>query len=88
MPKSYSRNGLRLLAAVDEHEIEADEDERDAEPLAHVEGHALLEVHLVLLEELYKEAEGEDLRQAKAEEETFPVSRAEVGEGTCTFSRA
>ena len=80
MPKSYSRNGLRLLAAVDEHEIEADEDERDAEPLAHVEGHAILEADLILLEELYEEAEGEDLRHAEAEEEALTVAGTEVGE--------
>ena len=80
MPKSYSRNGLRLLAAVDEHEIEADEDERDAEPLAHVEGHAILEADLILLEELDEEAEGENLRQAEAEEEALTVAGTEVGE--------
>lgn len=80
MPKSYSRNGLRLLAAVDEHEIEADEDERDAEPLAHVEGHAIFEADLILLEELDEEAEGENLRQAEAEEEALTIARTEVGE--------
>ena len=77
-----------FFSLVEEHKVETNKDKGDAEPLSHVEGHALLEAHLVILEALYEEAEGENLRQAKAEEETFPVSRAEVGEGTCTFSRA
>ena len=41
-----------------------------AEQLAHVEGHAGLEVHLVGLGVLDEEAEGEDEREHKAEEET------------------
>lgn len=80
MPKSYSRNGLRLLAAVYEHEIKADKDEGDAEPLAHVEGHAIFEADLILLEELDEEAEGENLRQAEAEEEALTIAGTEVGE--------
>lgn len=51
------------------HEGDARDDEGDAEPLAHVEGHALLEVDLPLLEELDEEAEGEGQRQCQAEEE-------------------
>ena len=38
------------------HTVDADDDEGDAEQLSHVERHALLEGHLLLLEELDEEA--------------------------------
>ena len=69
-----------FFSLVEEHKVETNKDKGDAEPLSHVEGHALLEAHLVLLEELYEEAEGEDLRQAEAEEETLTIDGTEVGE--------
>ena len=51
-----------FLPSVEEHEVKADEDEGHTEPLAHVQRHAVLEVHLVLLEELDEEAEDEKKR--------------------------
>ena len=63
-----------FLPIVEEHEVQPYEHEGDAEPLPHVECHALLEVHLVLLQELDEEAEGEYLRQAQAEVEASVVA--------------
>ena len=51
------------------HAPYAEEHEGDAEELTHVEGHAHLEVALHLLEELHKEAEGEDVGETVAKEE-------------------
>ena len=51
------------------HEVDTHDDEGNAEQLAHVQRHALLEGHLLLLEELHKEAEREDIRQAESEVE-------------------
>ena len=42
-----------------EHEPDAADDERDAQELTHVKGHALLKVHLNLLAELNEKAECE-----------------------------
>ena len=52
---------------------QADEDEGDAEQLAHVERHRSLEGFLVLLDELDEEARREDEDEEDAEEESLPV---------------
>ena len=49
-----------LFFAGVEHEPDAADDERDAQELAHVKGHALLKIHLDLLAELNEKAECED----------------------------
>ena len=49
------------------HTIETYRHKRNAEQLSHVERHALLEGHLLLLEELNEEAEGEDPGKAESE---------------------
>ena len=53
--------GLLLVSffAGVEHEPEAGYDERDAQELTHVKGHALLKIHLDLLAELNEKAECE-----------------------------
>ena len=51
------------------HGIGGNEDKGDAEQLAHIEGHSLLEGDLFLLEELHEEAEEEDGEDAVAEVE-------------------
>ena len=61
---------LLLVFPIKEHEIYSDDNERNAEPLPHVESHCILEIHLVFFQELYKEAEDEYFCQAKSEEET------------------
>ena len=48
----------------------ADDDEWDAQQLAHIEQHARLEINLYVLCVLDEEAECEDERQHKAEEES------------------
>ena len=75
-----------LLPSVEEHEVKADEDEGHTEPLAHVQRHAVLEVHLVLLEELDEEAEDEDFRQAEAEEEAAVIGRGNLCIGFRTLA--
>ena len=57
------------------HEPKADEDEGDAQELAHVQEHAALEVHLVLLGVFDEDAAREDEREAEPEEE----ARAHAG---------
>ena len=79
-PRSRGLRAARsalFLPSVEAHEVEADEDEGHAEPLPHVQRHAVLEVHLVLLEELDEEAENEDFRQAEAEEEAAVIGRGD-----------
>ncbi len=51
------------------HAPEAQQDEGDAEELAHIEEHAVLEVHLVLLGIFDENAAGEYHEEAEAEEE-------------------
>ena len=75
-----------LLPSVEEHEVKADEDEGHTEPLAHVQRHAVLEVHLVLLEELDEEAEDEDFRQTEAEEEAAVIGRGNLCVGFRTLA--
>ena len=78
----------------------ADEDERNAENLSHIERHSGLEGLLDVLGKLDEEAEGEDERQAKAKEETassllfaLPIEvpsyeeKQEVGNGFVELSR-
>lgn len=65
-----------VVSSVHKHEVQPHEHEGNAEPLAHVERHALLEVYLVFFEELDEEAEGEDFYQAQPE-----VEAAAVGPG-------
>ena len=59
-----------------QHEVESDDDERDAQQLAHIERHALLEVYLLFLDELDEEAEGEDGCQAESEIESSAYRHA------------
>lgn len=59
-----------LLPVIEEHEIETDDDERNAQPLSHVEHHVVFECFLVLLHEFDKETEGKDISQTEAEEES------------------
>ena len=59
--------------SVETHEIHSDNDKWDAEPLAHVQRHAVFKVHLVFFQELDEETEEEDFRQAEAEEETAVI---------------
>ena len=56
-----------LSLPVEEHAIYPDGYERDAEPLSHVQRHALLEGYLVGLEEFDEEAEKEYLRLVQPE---------------------
>ena len=49
------------------HAIDTNDDERNRQNLAHVDGERGLEGFLDLLGVLYEEAEGEDIRQAEAE---------------------
>ena len=59
--------------SVETHKIHPDNDKWDAEPLAHVQRHAVFKVHLVFFQELDEETEEEDFRQAEAEEETAVI---------------
>ena len=59
-----------LLFTVEEHAVDANDDKRNTEPLAHVKRHAVFKAYLVFLQELDEEAEEEDFRQAESEEET------------------
>ena len=52
------------------HQPDAGYDERDAQELTHVKGHAVFKFHLNLLEELYEKAESEDCGQAESEIES------------------
>ena len=56
-----------------------DNHKRDTEPLAHVQRHAVLKVHLVFFQELDEEAEGEYFRQAESEEETAVIGQGGFG---------
>lgn len=49
------------------HAPHTEDDEGDAEQLAHVERHRVFETHLVDLQEFHEEAEGEDVGEAEAE---------------------
>jgi hypothetical protein len=49
----------RLFLAGADHKPDAGNDKGDAQELSHVKRHALLEIHLYLLTELYEEAESE-----------------------------
>ena len=69
------------LLSVETHEIHPDNDKWDAEPLAHVQRHAVFKVHLVFFQELDEETEGENLRQAESEEETAVIGQ---GASACT----
>ena len=62
--------GASLLLHAMRHTPYTEHDEGNAEELAHIERHAYLEVALHLLEELHKEAEGEDGSEAVAKEES------------------
>ena len=55
---------------VEKNAIKPQQDKRNAQPLPHVECHAVLKRLLVLFQELDEEPEGEDASQAKAEKET------------------
>ena len=59
------------LFACPDHAIDAENNERNAEELAHVEEHARLEAYLNVFGVLDEEAEGEDERDAEAEIEAF-----------------
>ena len=59
-----------FLFIVEEHAVDANDDKRNTEPLAHVERHAVFKAYLVFFQELDEETEEEDFRQAEAEEET------------------
>ena len=63
--------GFAHLFACPDHAIDAKNNERNAEELAHVEEHARLEAHLNVFGVLDEEAEGEDERDAEAEIEAF-----------------
>ena len=52
------------------HQPDTGYDERDAQKLTHVKGHAMLKFHLNLLKELYKKAEGKDCGYAESEIES------------------
>ena len=54
------------------HAPHAEDDEGNAEQLTHIEGQRVLEVHLIDLQKLHKEAESEDIGEAEAEVETRP----------------
>ena len=58
------------LSLVEEHEINTNNHQRNAQQLSHIEGHALLEIHLIFLQKLDEEAESENSCEAKSEEET------------------
>ena len=58
------------FSIVKEHEVNADDNERDTQPLSHVETHIVFKADLILFEEFYKETECENSRQAESEEET------------------
>ena len=61
---------LCFLLSVEEHEVHAYNHERNAEPLSHIQWHAILEIYLVLFQEFHEEAEYEYLCETEAEEET------------------
>ena len=52
------------------HEPDAADNERDAQELAHVKGHALLKIHLDLLAEFNEKAECEDGGYAESKVES------------------
>ena len=52
------------------HEVRSQQYERNAEPLPHIEHHAVFVCLLAGFDELYKEAENEDGGEAVAEIET------------------
>lgn len=60
---------------IEEHEVNADDDKRYAEPLSHVQPHAVFEGYLILLQEFDEETEDKYFRQAKAEEEAAGIGQ-------------
>ena len=70
---------LYFPLSVETHKIHPDNDKWDAEPLAHVQRHAVFKVHLVFFQELDEETEGENLRQAESEEETAVIGQGGFG---------
>ena len=74
--RAHRRRGrVSFLLPVETHEIHPDNHKRDTEPLAHVQRHVVLKVHLVFFQELDEETEGENLRQAESEEETAVIGQ-------------
>ena len=65
-----------LFLPVETHKVDTYQHERNAEPLAHIQAHAVLKGYLILLQEFDEEAESENLRQAETE-----VKAARVGLG-------
>jgi len=61
--------GWNLLGKGIDQKADASDDEGDGKNLTHVEGHAGLEVHLVLLDELNQEAHAKAAKQEDAKEE-------------------
>ena len=57
---------LCFLLSVEEHEVHAYNHERNAEPLSHIQWHAILEIYLVLFQEFHEEAEHEYLCETEA----------------------
>lgn len=64
---------LFLSFPVETHEIDTDNNERNAQPLSHIQSHTVFKVYLVLFQELDEEAEYEYFSQAEAEEEAAVV---------------
>ena len=58
----------QLMAYAPHEDDNAGKDERDAQQLAHIERHACLKVHLVVLDEFDEEAQGEECYQEDAED--------------------
>ena len=63
--------GFAHLFACPDHAIDAENNERNTEELAHVEEHARLEAYLNVFGVLDEEAEGKDERDAETEIEAF-----------------
>ena len=69
---------LFLSFPVETHEIDTDNNERNAQPLSHIQSHTVFKVYLVLFQELDEEAEYEYFRQAKAEVETTMIGEGDL----------
>ena len=52
------------------HAENAQQDERNAQELTHIEKHSILEIHLILLGVLNEDSAGENQEEAEAKEET------------------
>ena len=63
-----------------EHTPDSDNDKWNAEQLPHVQKHTLFKFHLLFLQELDKEAEREDSREAETEVEACADSDGRRGE--------